>query len=126
MHGTAINPDTGVIAEYRKLGTCSDGAHWQASNDEEIGRMFQGLETASDMPTGTNTLFFIDRSQIPEPKKATYFRVVCANCPQKTNTRRVRWTAGGNRIDYPGSITTKTADLKTAKPLFNSMLSTPE
>jgi hypothetical protein len=61
LHGTAVNPDTGGIAEYKELSTCSEGTLWQASNADEIGRMFQGLGPGSQMPTGTNTLFFIDK-----------------------------------------------------------------
>ena len=34
-------------------------------------------------------------------------------------------TVGGNLVDYPGDVSTKTADLTTAKILFNSVLSTP-
>ena len=100
-HGTAINPDTGNIAEYKEFSGCSDAAHWQHSNTDEIGRMFQGLGPDSYMPTGTNTLWFIDRKDIPKHKKPTYVRVVCADRPKKPNPRRVRWTAGGDRIDYP-------------------------
>ena len=77
-HGTAINPDTGNIAEYKELSGCSDAAHWQHSNTDEIGRMFQGLGPDSYMPTGTNTLWFIDRKDLPKHKKTTYLRVVCA------------------------------------------------
>jgi hypothetical protein len=125
MHGTAMNPDTGRTAEYKELSRCSDGEHWKTSNAEEIGRMFQGLGPDSDMPTGTGTLSFINKSQIPKTKKSTYVRVVCADRPEKANTKRVRWTAGGDRIDYPGNKTTKTADITTAKLLFNSVISTP-
>jgi hypothetical protein len=38
---------------------------------------------------------------------------------------RVQFTDGGDQVDYPGIVTTKTADLTTAKILFNSVLSTP-
>jgi hypothetical protein len=86
LHGTAINPDSGAIAEYRELSKYSDGHHWQTSNEEEVGRMFQSLGPASDMPTGTNTLFFINRDQVPKHKRATYIRVVCADRPKKSNT----------------------------------------
>jgi hypothetical protein len=68
MHGTAVNPDTGGIAEYKELSTCSDSNLWQASNADEIGHMFQGLGPDSYMPTGTNTLFFINRKNIPKHK----------------------------------------------------------
>jgi hypothetical protein len=125
MHGTALNPDTDSIAQYKELSECSEGTHWQASNADEIGRMFQGLGDDSYMPKGTETLWFIDKKQIPKHKKPTYVNVVCADRPEKSNSRRVRWTAGGDRIDYPGNKTTKTADMTTAKLLFNSVISTP-
>jgi hypothetical protein len=88
--------------------------------------MFQGLGPESAMPTGTNTLFCIHRQQVPKHKRATYIHVVCADRPKKSNTRRVRWTAGSDKIEYHGSVTTKTADITTAKLLFNSVLSTPD
>jgi hypothetical protein len=125
MHGTALNPDTTAIAEYRDLSTCLDGKYWQDSNADEIGRMFQGLGENSYMPTGTNTLWFVHPSQVPKHKKAIYVRVFCADRPERSNPRRVRWTGGGNRINYPGNKTTKTADLTTAKLMFNSVISTP-
>jgi hypothetical protein len=76
MHGTAVNPDTGGIAEYKELSTCSNGTLWQASNADEIDCLFQGLGPGSYMPTGTNTLFFFDKKDIPKKKKPTYVRVV--------------------------------------------------
>jgi hypothetical protein len=45
--------------------------------------------------------------------------------PQKADPNRVRITVGGNLIDYPGESTTRTADITTAKLLWNSTLSTP-
>lgn len=121
-----MHPDTGMIAEYKALSESSDGPAWKASNTEEIGRMCQGLGPNSSMPTGTNTLFFIHHHQIPKRKKPTYVLVVCADRPEKTNTGRFRWTAGGDKIEYLGNVTTPTADLTTAKLMFNSVLSTPD
>jgi hypothetical protein len=121
FHGNAFNPDTGKLAEYRELSQCSEGPLWQGSNAEEIGRLAQGYGTVK----GTNTMFLIPISAIPKDRKATYLRVVSAMRPEKANPRRVRWTAGGDKIDYPFDVSTKTADLTTAKLLFNSVLSTP-
>ena len=78
----------------------------------------------STVPTGTDTLSFISPGQISDGRKATYLRVVVADRPEKPQPRRVRWTVGGNRVQYPGDVTTKTADLVTAKTLFNSVIST--
>jgi len=38
----------------------------------------------------------------------------------------VRFTIGGDRVDYKGDCRTKTADLSTAKILFNHIISTPD
>lgn len=122
LHGHAINPDTGKIAEYRELSHSSDGAIWQNSNCEEIGRLAQGYGAIK----GTNTIHFIRRSAIPRGRKAAYLRVVSAFRPEKANPHRVRWTVGGDQVNYPFEVSTKTADLTTAKLLFNSVLSTPE
>jgi hypothetical protein len=45
--------------------------------------------------------------------------------PQKEETHRVRFTCGGDQVDYPGNTTTPTADLPTVKILLNSTISTP-
>ena len=121
LHGHAINPDTGKIAEYRELSQCSEGAIWQTSNAEEIGRLAQGYGDIK----GTNTIYFIPASAVPQGRKVTYVRVVSAMRPEKANPYRVRWTVGGDKVDYPFDVSTKTADLTTAKLLFNSVLSTP-
>ena len=55
---------------------------------------------------------------------ATYLRVVVADRPRKKNPHRVRFTVGGDQINYPGDVSTKTAGLATAKILFNSVIST--
>jgi hypothetical protein len=88
---------------------------------KEAGRLAQGYKQAK----GTNTIHFICHDQLPKGRQATYLRNVVADCPQKDQPRRVQWTVGGNLINYPGNVSTKTAGLATAKLLFNSVLSTP-
>jgi hypothetical protein len=76
------------------------------------------------MPTGTDTIFFIHPNQMPNGCKATYLPMVCADHPEKTQPRWVRHSIGSDQIDYPGSTSTKTADLPTIKTLFNSVILT--
>lgn len=121
LHGNAFDPDTGQLAEYTELSKSSEGELWQASNAAEIGRLAQGFGTQK----GTNTMFFIPHTALPKGRKPTYLRVVAAFRPEKDNPRRIRWTCGGDRVEYPGDVSTKTADISTAKLLFNSVLSTP-
>ena len=58
--------------------------------------------------------------------KAANLLAVSAYRPEKANPYRVRWTVGGDQVDYPFDVSTKTADLTTAKLLFNSVLSMPD
>lgn len=45
--------------------------------------------------------------------------------PENANPRRVQWTVGGgDRIDYPDDVDTKTADLTTATLLINNTIFT--
>ena len=118
----AIHPDTGKLAEYPALLKSSDGKLWEESNCEEIGRLADGY--LPNIPKGTKTLHFIRFTKIPKDRKATYLRIVVADRPMKSNPRRVRWTVGGDQVEYPGDVSTKTSDMVTAKILFNSILST--
>ena len=92
---------------------------------EEMGRCFQGLGPNSKMTKGTDTCFFINVKDLPKDRKATYLRIVVADRPEKDNPRRVRFTVGGDKIDYPFAVSTKAADHVTVKTLINSVLSTP-
>jgi hypothetical protein len=76
------------------------------------------------MPSGRNTIFFIHKSAVPAGRVITYGRI-CVNIrPQKAETHRTRLTVGGNLIEYPDDVSTPTADITTAKLLFNSVVST--
>jgi hypothetical protein len=75
------------LAEYKELSQSSQGKYWGEANGEDVGRLFQGLGPTSAMPTGTNTMFFIEKNNIPKHKKTAYIRVVCANRSKKTQPR---------------------------------------
>ena len=121
----AINPDTGQLAELPELLKCSTKAKWDRANSLEWGRLANGCHP--ELPKGTNAIRFIRYTDIPPPRRkdVTYVRQVTADRPHKTEQERVRATAGGDRINYPFEVSTKTADLTTAKLLINSTISTP-
>ena len=88
----------------------------------EVARLCNGR--LADSIKGTNTMHFIDASSLPPGQKATYLRIVAAFRAQKADPYRVRWTVGGNLVDYPGVVYTPSADLTTVKLLLNSAIST--
>jgi hypothetical protein len=88
----------------------------------EIGRLAQGIP---GRVKGTDTIFFIPKTNVPQSKKVTYARIVPAIRPQKEETHRIRVTVGGNLLTYDDDAGTPTTDLTTAKLFFNSIISTP-
>ena len=90
----------------------------------KLGRLAQGYNNTK----GTNTIRFMDHQMIkniPNNRTITYGQIVVNYRPQKEDPNRVQITAGGNLIDYPDELTTRTANLHTAKMLWNSVVSTP-
>ena len=85
-------------------------------------RLSQGVGTR--MPSSTNTIFFIPKEKLPASRTVTYGIIGAEIRPQKDKIHRTRLTVGGNLINFPGDVTTLTADLATAKLIFNSELST--
>ena len=118
----AIHPGTGKLAEYRELRLSSEGAEWEQAAAEEIGRLATGIHP--EIPTGTETIRFIAKSDVPTGKTITYLRVVAAATPHKAKGKRIRFTVGDNLVTYHGNASTKTADLATVKIVLNSIVST--
>ena len=68
----------------------------------------------------------MDPQEVPDtPKDRTFtFGSIVVDYREKTvDPNRFCITAGGNFINYPGELTTKTADLTTSKILWNIVLS---
>lgn len=118
----AVHPDTGELCEYRHLVKSSKGRNWELGMCRELGRLFQGYKETK----GTDTCRFIKKSDVPKDRNATYVRVVVADRPRKAEEERVRVTVGGDKVDYPGEVSTKTSELVTAKVLLNSVISDPD
>jgi hypothetical protein len=79
------------------------------------------------LATTTETIFFINKNDIPEGRcgDVTYGRIVCVYCNGKKDKFCTHITIGGNLIKYPGDYGTPAADLLTLKLLLNSVISTP-
>ena len=113
-----------TITKYQKLA--NDPllqAVWKKAMAKELGRLAQGFGDTE----GTDTIRFLTHDEIrciPADRTITYARIVVDYRPQKDDPNRVRITAGGNLIDYPYELTTRTADLTTTKIMWNSVIST--
>ena len=69
-----------------------------------------------------NALTFCDPKELPTGYKPTYFNPAVS---WKRDNYRVRGTAGGDRMDYEGPTTARTASMKTVKCLLNATVSEP-
>ena len=75
----------------------------------------------------TNTLIILRPDEVHmilNDRVVTYANIVVDYRPQKEDPNRVRITAGGNLIVYPGELKTRTADITISKILRNRVLST--
>ena len=98
---------------------------WVPAISKELHCLAQGKEGVT---IGTNTIFFLSHDEIrctPKDCVITYARIVINHRPQKDNPNRVRITIGGNLINYPYELTTRTADIVSTKIMWNSIISTP-
>ncbi len=99
---------------------------WMTVFGKDFGGMSQG-DNKTGLPV-TNAIFVMlpsDVPNIPKDRVITYAKVVVNHHPQKADPNQIQITAGGNLINYPGKLTTRTANITTAKLLWNSVLSMP-
>jgi hypothetical protein len=92
---------------------------WMTPAANESSQLMDGLSRGNE---GTNTMSFIRKTQVPKDRMVTYARFCCDYRPQKSERYQCRITVGGDRTDYEGDISTKTADLTTIKCLLNSVV----
>ena len=68
-------------------------------------------------------MFFTTKEKIPKDRKITFANFIYNICPQKSETRRVRLTAGGEKLDYPGYPSSPAVSLLNVKIHINSTIS---
>jgi hypothetical protein len=122
MVNAFIHPTTGVSMEYRGLLADNETfPTWDRATANEFGRLAQG---GGGRIEGSNTIFFIPRSSIIKGKTVIYGRFVVDVQSNKEEVNRVRLAVGGNLIQYPGDVSTRSVDLTTSKYMWNSIIST--
>jgi hypothetical protein len=113
----SMQDDDGKKLLYRQLVAGPDSTDWLDHSAQEWDRLIEK----------TKTLAFVPVSRKPKDKKATYIKQKCTEKvkpPALEPEKRVRATAGGDKVDYGGDTAAYTAGLKTVKTLWNSVLST--
>ena len=113
-----MDADMGNLLNYRQLMRRS------LSSANKFGRLVNGIRGRIKNPT--NTIEFIFQHKVPTEQKrdVTYGQFVCTVQPEKAVPNQMRFTVGGDRINYPGKVATPTVEMLVAKMLFNSVIST--
>ena len=118
-----MDPDTGELLNYRQLMQHPKlKEDWIPASSNKFGRLAQGVGGRVE---GTNTIFFIDKDDIPPDRRkdVTYGKFNCDYRPTKKDPNRMILTVGGNLINFPGDVGTPTADMLLVKSLLNSVIS---
>jgi hypothetical protein len=107
-----VHPTTGeMISSCKQLMHDPDTAKiWQTAFGKNFGGMAQGDKKTGQK--GTNSIFVMTHNDIklnPCTQTIKYTHVIVNFHPQKANLHRIRITAGGNLINYPGELSTHTA-----------------
>ena len=71
-----IYPASSQALEYRHLICGPKGDTWIKAFAKNLGHLAQGVGTR--MPTGTNTVFFVEKSAILHGRKVTYDQMVAS------------------------------------------------
>ncbi len=98
---------------------------WVPAMSKELHCLAQGKEGVT---VGTNTIFYLTHDKIrriPKDQTVTYAWIVINHRPPKDDSNWVRITVSGNLIDYSYELTTQTANMVSAKIMWNSVISTP-
>jgi hypothetical protein len=120
-----MDKDTGKLLNYMKLTNSPKYKKtWSLSADNKFGHLENGIRGRIKNPT--NTIKFIFQQEVLADCRndVTYGQFVCLVRPKKAEPNQMRFTVGGNRINYPGEVATPTTEMLVAKMLFIRVIST--
>ena len=115
-----IFDNNGKKQSIDQLLTDTDSIFWNRGLDNELGRLSNGIPRRI---TGTKTINFILKKEIPKNKKITYANIVCDYREHKEEKFRVRLTLGGDKLEYFDETASPAANLLETKILINSVIS---
>ena len=99
---------------YKAALRTADSAIWESAASEEFDRLI----------VGTKTMHFIPACDVPTDRLISYYNPQCKSKLQDGKlVYRVRGVVGGNRSDYEGAVTARTASMTDVKIFLNAAIS---
>ena len=89
------------VKQYQNYRPCQKNNNQTVSPTKPISQGYGEVD-------GMDVLEWIYRKDVQRNKQVTYPRYVVDICPEKSEPYRTRITAGGDKIDYEGNVTTHT------------------
>ena len=107
--------DSGKMLKHQQLTNHQDqviSSTWNTSTANKIGRLFQGV--GKRIKDSSSTCHFIRNKQIPLNRFCdnTYEKFKCTERNQKAENHITRLVVGGNRINFPGEVGTRTTKMQ--------------
>lgn len=96
---------------------------WSEAVTKELGRLAKGY----DITKGIDTIRFLDHNRIqriPKDRMMICAKIIVDYPARKDDPKRVRITAAGNLLAFPGEVITWQADLTTSKCMWNFFILT--
>jgi hypothetical protein len=116
LAATSLNlNDDGSPITWASVSAGKFSAEWEVAADDEIRKLI----------TTTQTMRPIHKSEIPADRRKdiTYYNpVLKEKMKDGVLVRRVRGTLGGDRINYTGAVSARTASLEVVRTLLCSVL----
>ena len=106
------NEKTGKKETLASLLKGPQHERWYRALSNELGRLADGNKYGVE---GTNTIRFIQQSDVPSNKTVTYANFVCDHRPLKAEPWRVRCVAGGDKLPYADDPSAPAANMLDTK-----------
>jgi hypothetical protein len=119
FHANHIFNSQGKKETIDTLLSGQDSKIWTQALSNKRGRLSQGIH---GRVVATNTIDFIQQSEVPTNKKVTYGNCICDYRPLKSEPYCVRFTVGGNKLPYEDDAGSPAASLLETKLLLNSTI----
>ena len=123
---SGADPSPGKQLQYKQFinhPDCKFRQTLQHSSSNEFRQLAHGIGGRIE---DTDTIKFLCYHEMPKNCRPTYSCFVCEIHPQNTAKKEcTRLMVGGNLIDNPDTVTTRTCNLVTLKMCINSTMSQP-
>ncbi len=122
-----MDADTGKLLNYRQLMRSTKySKSMESFISQQIQKISKWHRRQNKKSHQHYRVYIPTQSTNRTDERCHIGQFVCTEQPEKAEPNQTRFTVGGDKINYPGAVTTPTAEMLAAKMLFNSVISTKD